>query len=891
MKGFVKRALCVGMSMTLLTTMAACGKKEQNNGVDKDYAKQYVYSGQTIDLGLSEDYSVSDVRYIGDRCYFLVDEYDYDTWEQTYKIVSVNKDYTDVQSVELPNQYSESFTVEINENDTEQEDSEESDLGDDTDDVNAGMLKKALIEKPIVIDEEAVEEDDSFDEELEDEETDDEENADDEVVDDDIEITFDEDDEYIDVDWEEDDWEEDDWDDSDYEYGDAYEYSNYNQGIISQNGKIYAVRYSTREDYSDPDNYIYEEKYFLDCWNLDGTACWEVEIPEVNQNGDYFYVLKMLPIADGKVIILGSVANTLVKIEADENGSLSPAKNIDTSSITAEYFSSCVVKEEGKVLLQYYGDMNMDKVYVVELDAVKETISPATELPVSVANNAYSIFGGNTADFLFTAGGEGIFSYKIGDTEAKKMMDFINSDINIGNINFIYEIDDRSFIGLYTDAYEWKNIAAVFTKVDPKDIKDKEVIAIGGSGISYNMELKKRAVDFNKSNDKYRIVMKDYSINDNTEDGSGTYTQLNNDIISGNMPEILVLTDGLPVESYISKGLLADIDELIAKDEELSKVEFVDNVFESHRVNGKLYEIIPSFVIRTYIAKASLVGDKTGWSLQDVNALEPTFPDGLRLFSEDMTRSSFIYEVMEYCGNDLVNLENGKCNFDSDEFAQLLEMAKQFPEEISDEFYEEDYWMASQSQYRDNRTLLKEMYISSMRWVKEDINGYMGEPVSYVGFPNQSKTGSIVNANDTYAISAKSGNKEGAWEFMRYYLTEEYQKSEDFWGLSVHKSILEESKKQAMEKSYYTDEEGNRIEYDDTMYINGQEITYSPLSQEQADQLVDFIYSVNNKVFHNEDIVNIVTEEAEAFFKGQKSAKEVTDLIQNRVQLYINENR
>ena len=94
-----------------------------------------------------------------------------------------------------------------------------------------------------------------------------------------------------------------------------------------------------------------------------------------------------------------------------------------------------------------------------------------------------------------------------------------------------------------------------------------------------------------------------------------------------------------------------------------------------------------------------------------------------------------------------------------------------------------------------------------------------------------------------------------------------------------------------MEKSYYTDEEGNRIEYDDTMYINGQEITYSPLSQEQADQLVDFIYSVNNKVFHNEDIVNIVTEEAEAFFKGQKSAKEVTGLIQNRVQLYINENR
>ncbi len=35
----------------------------------------------------------------------------------------------------------------------------------------------------------------------------------------------------------------------------------------------------------------------------------------------------------------------------------------------------------------------------------------------------------------------------------------------------------------------------------------------------------------------------------------------------------------------------------------------------------------------------------------------------------------------------------------------------------------------------------------------------------------------------------------------------------------------------------------------------------------------------------------IITEESEPFFKGQKSAKDVAGVIQNRIQIYVNENR
>jgi len=41
---------------------------------------------------------------------------------------------------------------------------------------------------------------------------------------------------------------------------------------------------------------------------------------------------------------------------------------------------------------------------------------------------------------------------------------------------------------------------------------------------------------------------------------------------------------------------------------------------------------------------------------------------------------------------------------------------------------------------------------------------------------------------------------------------------------------------------------------------------------------------------NDEEIYGIISEETGAFFHGQKSAKEVADIIQNRVSIYLSEN-
>jgi hypothetical protein len=73
--------------------------------------------------------------------------------------------------------------------------------------------------------------------------------------------------------------------------------------------------------------------------------------------------------------------------------------------------------------------------------------------------------------------------------------------------------------------------------------------------------------------------------------------------------------------------------------------------------------------------------------------------------------------------------------------------------------------------------------------------------------------------------------------------------------------------------------------------MNGEEITLDPLSDEQMDRVVAFIESVDSPYYYDSDVLDIVNEELGAYYSGQKSAKDTASVIQNRVQLYVEENR
>jgi hypothetical protein len=73
--------------------------------------------------------------------------------------------------------------------------------------------------------------------------------------------------------------------------------------------------------------------------------------------------------------------------------------------------------------------------------------------------------------------------------------------------------------------------------------------------------------------------------------------------------------------------------------------------------------------------------------------------------------------------------------------------------------------------------------------------------------------------------------------------------------------------------------------------MNGEEIVLDPLTEEQMNKVVAFVESVDTPYYSDDDVLNIINEELGSFYTGQKSAKDTAAIIQNRVQLYVEENR
>lgn len=90
---------------------------------------------------------------------------------------------------------------------------------------------------------------------------------------------------------------------------------------------------------------------------------------------------------------------------------------------------------------------------------------------------------------------------------------------------------------------------------------------------------------------------------------------------------------------------------------------------------------------------------------------------------------------------------------------------------------------------------------------------------------------------------------------------------------------------------YYENDDGRKV-YEQKTYWNGStEVNIGINTDEENKNIINFINSVENISRRDSGINAIISEEAATYFSGQKSAKEVAEIIQNRVQNYLDENR
>lgn len=393
--------------------------------------------------------------------------------------------------------------------------------------------------------------------------------------------------------------------------------------------------------------------------------------------------------------------------------------------------------------------------------------------------------------------------------------------------------------------------------------------------------------DFNKKSSEYRVELTEY-VNEYKED---PLVRLNTDITTGNAPDILAVHRAMPVKSYIDKGLFADLYEFIDSDPELKREDFLDSVFRAYERDGKLCELVPEFYIETVTGKTSLVGGKQGRTAEEFIALAEAYPDK-KIMNGCTTKSSTLDMFVQYSYGSFIDQSTGRCSFDSEEFTALLKFCNRFPFEIS-----EDYFMNEYQLIDEDYDLLNGNTLFSSEWVIADFTvirrlerAVYGEPVTFMGFPGACGNGAVIRPQSEYAVISSSQNMEGAWEFLRYFYSEEYQDGiiSSNSNFPVRLSSLEVLAENAKKGRYSALEK----EYEEPKWnLFGKEITIGVNTDEDNQRVYDLIGSAVGIMENDAYIYSIITEESSAYFSGRKSAEEAAEIIQNRVQNYLDESR
>ena len=642
--------------------------------------------------------------------------------------------------------------------------------------------------------------------------------------------------------------------------------------VDESTGNIIAVTEKSEDDMTDPNMPVWTQYYYLNVYSAAGELLARSEIKKIDENDDYYFLVGIAADSSGNIYLASETVIDIYDKDLKLTGSIKMEGD--------DYASDIFVTDDGIVYACVWSEgPEYDMPYYRQVLQDQRNLGSEIPGPENMWGNP-GIAPGH--DFYYD-NDRGVYAYDFDTQESIQIVDFLESDIDFYNYNCTIPVSETRMIGVtYNDDYTMNFV--FLEKVPPEQVVDKEIITLGMMYASFNV--RSEVVAFNKANDQYRIRIIDYSDYYTEEEPEAGVTMLNNDIISGKAPDIILIDTEMPVQSYMEKGVFYNLNEFLETDPEVSKEDMAANLIALGSIGEDTYILSASFGIGTYTMKESLTSGNGSITLEDLQRLESQYNC---LALQEFTKADILSMALEMSSDRFLDLEEGVCNFHSPEFCAILEYANKYPEEINYDSMDSEYWMNYETAFRENRALLNYQHLSGFSYIAEDEQGRFGEKMAFVGFPGSG--GSCIYPYSRFAISANSNHPEAAWEYIRQYFTYEYQTESDYmYGFPANLKAMEAAMQKATEPFYYYDENGNKVEEDRYYYIGDQQILIEPLTQERVKEVQDFVLSIEKEHYYNAEIMSIITEEAAAYFAGQKTAQQAADIIQSRVDIYVKEN-
>lgn len=400
--------------------------------------------------------------------------------------------------------------------------------------------------------------------------------------------------------------------------------------------------------------------------------------------------------------------------------------------------------------------------------------------------------------------------------------------------------------------------------------------------------IRQAVIAFNETNPDYYVELlcgnKDMDTPSiNRISATDYWNQETLEIFAGKGPDIFTKTLHSSYNSYIEKGVMEDLMPYIERD--LDPDDYLESSLYAYAREGKVYALESGFALAFSVGSKNIFGNIDGWTFSEMqNILQEN--SHIPVYRNDYSvdgAGSFLSDYLAYGNPDYTDFDTLRdcIEFDKNRRIRLDEGEKVI---MGENVLVEDITLTN-----------------ALEWA--DYEAFYGKELTPVGYVDEQNTG-IFHNGFGWSINASSKQKEGAWTFIKFLLSEEYQRQYNTTQFSPLKCLLEEQfdyYSTPTEASFFDMEINEMVTYQGHLLPKSsneywrqhqywKDIYIECLTKEQILQVRDLIdRSRPISSNYNATLNTLILEEADAYFNNSRSLDDVMQNIENRVTLYLEE--
>ena len=601
-------------------------------------------------------------------------------------------------------------------------------------------------------------------------------------------------------------------------------------------------------------------------WILAGDS---EQLPELkNQNAFYKYS------SDGKFYVVEDQTIRLYEDTQPSTINIVEGESYLDSALCGQDFYLLVEDETGTKQIRKY-DLSEQIWENMENEELVQALKKTTGYGCLAADPL--------AEMLYTEG-EGIVKYCV---EKDETTHAINEEVLSGCIDTINEpitglaVQGENIVvctagksGSESNLYFLQKEQTKKTEKDKTDTGKNTVLKI--YSLKENSMIRSSLAFFRR---KHTDISINYTVGYTGEDGfsvSDAIRKLNTEIMADEGPDIIVL-DNLPVEEYISKGVLEPVTDIVNE----KKDEIFFNMIEGYNKESEIFCVPTTFRIPVIIGNSEVVSAESSKAVIDQMKQQE---------SPVLTRQDFPYAAMYmFVTSDMVEkdgMNEEKLTAYYNDLLRLKEMGN-----VTDK-------IVGESDYSMNQTV--DIFPYGESDVPSDI--YFGEAKAGVGqiayadsyiklnsarkqadiqFDYLNKSGgNYYIPTEVLGINSRSSYKDAAKEFLSLYLTEEVQNTNTM-GFSINRNSMRNSAAVTDSPQYYS-----------TIYKKLEDtsgLDLYTLSTDEFNELLQFVELADTPVRVDAVVTETVMEQADKILYEGLDVQTAVQTVCDKINLYLKE--